>query len=158
MSVIRDGKEYKSTEEMFKEFDLNWKRTPLILKIAYRIKGKIRYLHKDILYFFQKIFRGYSDVDMWSLDHFLAKKIYKYLKIFRYRKRMGYCGDFASFEEWNKALDKMLWSMKETAEDFPTEQKFFRNSKFDEKGFKEYSKKLQEGLELFGKYFTSLWD
>jgi hypothetical protein len=31
-------------------------------------------------------------------------------------------------------------------------------SKFDAAGHREYYKRIQEGLDLFGKHFLSLWD
>lgn len=153
MSVERNGKTYETVEEMFSKVDSDWDKTPLFWKIIYRTEGFIKFHKKDIYWFFQKIFRGYSDVDKWNMDHFLAKKILKYLVIFRRSKRCGYHGEFNSMEEWNAVLDKMIWSMHQTAKGFPLEESAFIQNKGD-----EYYKRVQEGNELFGKYFNGLWD
>lgn len=76
------------------------------------------------------------------------------------------------------ALDKMIWSFKEISEDYPGENEAFpENGKpwtsvktedghyevvetgfdFNKKAFDEYHTKLQEGLDLFGKHYRTLW-
>lgn len=138
---------------MFDSIDKEWKETPIFIRFAIRIRNFWNFHKKEPYWFLQKIFRGYSDCDMWNLDHFLAKKIYKYLVIFKKYNVNSYCGGFTSAEDWRKALDKMIFSMHETANNFPGEEKSFKDDTYI-----EYSKKLAEGNELFGKYFNSLWD
>jgi len=78
------------------------------------------------------------------------------------------------------AIDQMIWSLTEVANGNKGENKFFKivrrkvkgkttvgsngkhsadtyNFDFDKKGLEEYRKRVQTGLELFGKHFTTLW-
>lgn len=86
-------------------------------------------------------------------------------------------------KEWETIMDKMIFAMYEIANDNPGEQKFFielgeldfqkypedegkitvpvrwkKESKIDMVGLKKYEASIQEGCELFGKYFQNLWD
>ena len=49
----------------------------------YRFFSEIRYIHRKIYYFYQKRIRGFSDRDLWSLDHTFAKFIIPRLKKFK---------------------------------------------------------------------------
>jgi hypothetical protein len=160
--MVKNSKEktYDSVDNMFDEIKREIDAQPLIEKIAYFIKYRVKDLHYHGKEFFQRLFRGYSNSDIWNLNTFLAKKIYKYLKIYYYKKRNGYPTEFSSFEEWNIVLKKMLFAMKETARWYPTEDKIYKiflEEKAQER-IKEYWKRIEEGCRLFGKYFGSLWD
>ena len=94
---------------------------------------------------------GAGCCDIFGLDYYLAKKIIKPLKEFRraLENGGGYPEEFGSMEKWLEALDKMIWSF-----DF-----LINEDEFDyefEKAM-EMGKKQQEGFELFGKYYLSLW-
>jgi hypothetical protein len=153
MSIERNGKTYETVDKMFSKIDNYWKNLHLFWKIAFKIRGYFNFNKKDFYWFFQRIFKGYSDADMWNFDHFMAKKIHKYLVKFRQSRRHGYCGNFNSMAEWNVAIDKMIWSMKQTAKGFPGEDKAFRNNTYE-----EYYNKIHEGNVLFGEHFNGLWD
>jgi hypothetical protein len=65
-----------------------------------------------------------------------------------------------SVKEWNKILDKIIWSMERTI-DYGFFAYYDKNGKVKKRSPKQVQKlfkKQQEGYELFGKYFTSLWD
>lgn len=81
--------------------------------------------------------------ELWSLDHTLAKLLLPYLIAFRKMKKYGYPSQITS-KEWNQILDKMIYSMKMIKED-------------DLNSFKN-QRKVQEGLDLFSKWFRHLWD
>ena len=49
----------------------------------------IKYLPKNTKWYLQRIFRGYSDDQLWSLDYHLGRHIIKCLKAF---KKMDKCG------------------------------------------------------------------
>ncbi len=103
--------------------------------------------------------------DTWSLDHTLALIIHPAL--IKYKEDSsgtGYpCLDKNCFgidmEElhgkcnceaiWNEIVDKMIWSFGEVLNDD------IQSHSTEE--YHEYRKKVQEGLELFGKYFQTLW-
>lgn len=105
------------------------------------MKEKIRKLK----HWLQKIFRGVGDDELWSLDFTLAKLIYPRLKAFR-ETTVSYPTNLEDFNEWQDILDKMLYSFEFLASD----------DKWDNFE-KEASKEIQEGVELFGKYFMHLW-
>lgn len=84
-------------------------------------------------------------------------------------------------EKWDEILDKMIWSFEQILSDGEWESQFFHydgeprhwfepvegsthklmmsNLKwFDRHGYIAYAERIQEGLDLFGKYYQSLWD
>lgn len=79
--------------------------------------------------------------------HPLAKEILKYLIPFRKLKKHAYPGidECNSLKDWNKALDKMIFSFKSIVKD---------DLKYSLKNYD----KITEGLNLFAKYFKALWD
>lgn len=111
--------------------------------------GKLHWLKN----FYLRRKRGAGCCDIYSLDYYLAKKILKPLQ--QFRKSLsenggGYPCELKSMEEWLGILDKMIWAFEwiekdEYIEDWTVEKNI------------EYSKKAQEGYELFGKYFRNLW-
>ena len=110
-----------------------------------------------------------DDYDVWSLDYTLARIIHPALVRLK-EKKNGYPElledgmvtpqhwdrqlhfDFIDEEveekylidKWNGILDKMIYSFGKIMED-----EYFDNVEW---------KKIQEGLDLFGKHYTSLWD
>ena len=58
-------------------------------------------------------------------------------------------------------MDKMVWSFEQVVNrerDEPFHSKNNGKRKFDIEGYKAYYEKVQEGLNLFGKYYMNLWD
>lgn len=103
----------------------------------------------------------------------------------KYTSQFGYgqsnmCFDFykdddelasdVGFKEWDVIMDKMIWSFKEIRDGAWEEKYWSKSPKFkgicaisngavyDVNGANEHQKRIQEGLDLFGKYFTNLWD
>lgn len=157
-----------------------------------------------------------DNYDTWSMDHTLAMIIYPMLLQLKATKH-GVPHDFSevggedyeqqdSFDfykedvdklfdqrckEWDKVLDKMIWSFQQIADgDYdskyhhgepkydwketdhlypnpitgvmePTYQMVDKNPTehwYDHVGHKLHEDRIQEGLELFGKYYRNLWD
>jgi len=101
----------------------------------------------------------FDHYDTWSLDHTLALVILPALRKFK-EDNTGHpcgisseadpvCGKCECEKEWHTILDKMIWSFEQIADDVID----YHSS--DE--YKKYNDRVQEGLELFGKYFRSLW-
>ena len=122
--------------------------------------------------------------DTWSMDSTLSLIILPMLKQLKETKH----GVPASFihnkdgtdrviEEaeilWNETLDKMIFAFEAIKDDNYIEQ--FQSGEFDNakrpgepgwqgtykldrKKLKKYEDRIQEGLELFGKYYRNLWD
>jgi len=82
-------------------------------------------------------------------------------------------------KQWETAMDKMIWSFEQVCLEDRDDQ--FRHgvsnytfkpstvgqqmvpgpghtAKFDNKAYTAYYEKIQEGLDLFGKYYLNLWD
>lgn len=101
-----------------------------------------------------------DDWDTWSLDHTLALIIHPALIAFKEHMH-GYPADLitnnddsdAGFEAWKIIIDKMIFAFTNII-DTTWEEQFYS----DEIGYKEYDARIQEGLDLFSKYFRSLWD
>lgn len=98
------------------------------------------------------------------------------------------CGDCKCEVQWNEILDKMIFAFDALVNDDwedqfhsgemdivwtpvnangePTPDGEYRQMDkgpndthvFDVEGWKAYNERIQEGLELFGKHFRSLWD
>lgn len=101
------------------------------------------------LYKKQREERGWDDTELWNLDYTIARFVYPRLKRFIELEPAGWpANDFPTYGEWIEALKKMLYAFEYIVKE--DEMVNFVNSE-------EYSK-VQEGLELFGKHFQSLWD
>jgi len=118
--------------------------------------------------------------DSWSADHSMALIIAPLLKQLR-DDTHGYPGEEGmTMAKWKKILDKMIWSFEQLNGD-DNESQFYSGKidwietklpngnteckkgpndtfKVDTKGLIKHNKKIQDGLNLFGKYFRNLWD
>jgi len=81
----------------------------------------------------------------------LAKEILKYLIPFRKLKKAGYPGydEASKYKNWNKILDKMILAFELIIKD---------EENFISKNREKITKRIDEGLRLFGKFFQHLWD
>lgn len=117
--------------------------------------------------------------DTWSLDHTLALIILPCLKKIKKQKIGAPSSMFdlshhqmkdwkskafkaaekksndAGFKKWYSILDDMIYSFAQIVK--PSDNKFFTKKKYDKVGHRAYKKKVQHGLELFGKHFQALW-
>ena len=121
--------------------------------------------------------------DVRDLDYQLGRNILPLLVRFKQMKRNGYPGEFykegqdeaIAINKWESILDAMIWSFNELVNSEPNYpiKHDFGNSYVDDKGYwhsgyewteeehkvvKDYYNKKQHGFELFGKYYSSLWD
>lgn len=99
---------------------------------------------RAVRFFFQRLIRGWDDSDTWNLDDTIARFVLPRLKRFS-EVRGGYPANITD-EEWREIIDKILWSIG-----FVADGKHYCCS--DE----EESKRLDEGLQLFGEWFLNLW-
>ncbi len=97
-----------------------------------------------------RLIKGAGCCDIFSLDYYLAKKIIKPLKEFRCHI-FSHPSDLNSLEEWLEILNKMIWSFEFLLRDEDWDKDISSDERI------ELMKKEQEGFELFGKYFRSLW-
>lgn len=105
------------------------------------------------IFLWQRITRGFSDGDTFALDLTIAQFVHLRLKRFNEITHDHSSGP--EYQEWNEIKAKMLWSMEQIAQSKGGD--FIHPSELNDEEVKEYYRKLQEGLELFGKNFRSLW-
>jgi len=102
-----------------------------------------RFLYKYFIkHPYQKITRGHSDNETWSLDWSLAKWLTPRLKTFK-KINMSTPASLSQ-EEWDEILDKMIITFELIAKE-----------NWDET--EENIEKTYEGLDLFRKWFLDLW-
>lgn len=108
--------------------------------------------------------------DTWNMDLTLAQIIIPMLKQLRDTTH-GYPQDFfdgdeyvdagdigGGFEKWKETLNEMIWAFEEIL----TEDQNLVNINFKDPSWKEKElvrgDKIQNGLNLFAKYYRALWD
>ena len=96
---------------------------------------------------YQKLIRGYSDIEIWNLDITTAEWIIPRLKYLK-EHTCGYPPDLETFEEWQEILQKMIDAFELYACESET---------IDEAQLKTENEIIEEGIQLFGKYFRALW-
>lgn len=94
-----------------------------------------------------------NDSELWDLDVTLAEYILPRLKKFREMRRLSHPQEFTNVNEWNDVLDKMIYSFQSVCDNngiFCS----ISDSKYEngDKG------RYQEGMDLFAKYYSDLWD
>ncbi len=97
--------------------------------------------------FWQRGTRGYADYDVWNFDHYLAGVIAGGVQKLR-DTSIGYPCAFGEDSEeaqrkYNEALDEIVRGFKLWAED---------------DDYNETEDKLNKSLEVFSKWFVTLWD
>lgn len=98
-------------------------------------------------FIWQKITRGFSDDETWSLEYGSAKWILPRLR--RFKELNNSHPMDLTFEKWMEIIDKMIYAFETIiARDDPD-----KDINWD----LDIDKKVKEGLELFGKYFLDLW-
>lgn len=90
-----------------------------------------------------------TNEECWALDETLAKYILPRLEKFQVLNINSYPCDFKNVEEWHKIIDKMIYSFKNIIKD-----DLIMNIDIS----KMENEKVQEGLDLFARYFRDLWD
>ena len=116
--------------------------------------------------------------DCWNLDNTLAIIIHASLRTFRERVLdpeviAGVPSAFFDSDEdldidaanarWADALDQMIWSFSEIAEQKPNEpdlpdQMNDETREIWRQEIVAYHARIQSGIDLFAKHFTSLWE
>ena len=103
---------------------------------------------RNIKYFFQKVFRGWSDKETWNLDSGMIEYVYPRLKRLK-EVTICYPPDLKDIDEWKKVIDKILHWMDFYRDKLNWDDEF--------ESIDEYNKFFDEGLALFNKYWTHFW-
>jgi len=102
----------------------------------------LRRIKRSCLFLFQRITRGFSDSDLWSLDYTIAKFVLPRLKTFR-ETSQGSPGNLDE-NDWLDIIDKMIYAFEYALEN-------------GEGVTEKDDKKYQEGMRLFADWFLALW-
>ena len=124
------GYAFSNPEEDYNQKFLKTKKGKKEIKKRKKYNKKLR---KDIKQ------NGFDKSECWNLDITIAKFILPRLKYFR-ETTISYPQNDMGLDGWHEILDKMIYSFDEILKDDPTDQD-----------------KIQEGLELFAKYYINLW-
>ena len=138
-------------------------RKPIDIKdyLWYRVIRRIPDIPREIKWKWQTLTKGYCDCDLWGLDHFIVDKVRAPLKEFiRYQEEKGHSlpNEFGNDPAgWLVVLKKIEFSFDYMWKDDHDMDSWSKEGKTHEEVMAE-SKKVQEGFELFGRYFVDLWD
>jgi len=87
----------------------------------------------------------YPIEEVWNTDNTIAQLIVPRLQAFKALDKHGGPPDFSEMREWNNAIQKMIDA--------------FELMKYAGRvNTKEEERTMEEGLDLFRKYFRHLWD
>ena len=109
-----------------------------------RINIRIPFKH-----FFQKLFRGFSDAELWDIGTALYIWLYPRLKAYRHMKRHGVPMEFTA-RDWEAFLARSQWVLEQYLGD-----SCYRGFK---KPLKYDYKKTEAGLKDLLAHIDILWD
>ncbi len=102
-------------------------------------------------YWWQRRTRGWDDSVTWNLDKTIAEFAIPRLK--RFKEITQTCPNDLTEEEWNEILDKMIYGFQRLNDEFD-----LLLLEEDQETINTNTKKMNEGLRLFGEYLPGLWD
>ena len=82
--------------------------------------------------------------EVWGTYHTLSQLIVPRLLAFKALDKHGYCPDFKDMREWNNAIQKMIDA--------------FELMKYVHTPSSDDDNTIQQGLDLFCKFYRYLWD
>lgn len=98
----------------------------------------------------QRIERGFDNSETWSLNTTIASFVWPRLKRFK-EVANGFPNCFGSMDEWYDVLDKMISAF----EKYASYDDVTMDMEMDE--INKLEAEIQEGIDLFAKYFFKLW-
>ena len=117
-------------------------------------------MFKRIKFLFQKIFKGYTDEDLWDLYGITTRFILPKLIAFKEMNRSGHPVDLKNMEEWDVILDKMIFAFKHTFNTYYISDEEYGglSENVCTNAIIEAHNKYKEGMFLFAEYFGGLWN
>lgn len=86
----------------------------------------------------------YPVEEVWNTYHTLSQIIAPRLQSFKALEKHGYCPDFKGMCEWNNAIQKMIDA--------------FELLKYAASYTEDEERRIEQGLDLFRKFYRNLWD
>jgi len=147
---------------------------PLKFKLELFI-SRIKMIKLKIVWAFQRFIRKHhaSDIDLYKLDLHISKILLS--KLVAFRNQSLHVSPTGKIETWLNILDEIIfafkWNIYANWEKNPKKERDFYLRYFgiddpnldywhyyDSEIVKKAATKAQKGFELFGKYFTCLWN
>lgn len=112
---------------------------------------------REVKWAWQRVFRGWDDRVIWSIDWYLAENIPVWVRALKETKTgvSGACFDWNN-EDFDKAQQKQDEIFDAIIEGFESYNKL--DSTFDQTVRDQLQLKFKRGFKLFRKYYSSLWD
>jgi len=146
-----DGKEVLkqgTIDDFIKELHDERDKLPWYFKLWYwYIKRILDKIESEVRSWPFRLKNGFDYRDTWSLDSSIARFVLPRLRHLRDNNH-GHPCDLTD-KKWIKIQNKMIKSFELILQDFQF---------IDMKTHKKEQKQIQEGLQLFAKYFQNLWD
>ena len=86
----------------------------------------------------------YPVEEVWNTYHILSQIIAPRLQSFKALEKHGYCPYFKGMCEWNNAIQKMIDA--------------FELLKYAASYTEDEERRIEQGLDLFRKFYRNLWD
>ena len=86
----------------------------------------------------------YPVEEVWNTYHTLSQIIVPRLQAFKALEKHGCCPDFKGMCEWNNAIQKMIDA--------------FELLKYAASYTEDEERRIEQGLDLFRKFYRNLWD
>lgn len=118
----------------------------------------------NIKWFFQRLFRGYADIDFADLGIYVCQKVLPILKAWINSERIGFPEEFGSKEKWDETLNEILWAVNETANNteedllYAQARRYGWQREYLREKLEENWARQEKGMELFGKYLPAMWE
>ncbi len=140
-----DGNTWEDYEEYCKtNYPLAHRLSEVASWWKYRVVGGYHRARGATERWWQRRTRGWDDSDIWSLDFTIAKFVLPRLVLLRERKH-GYPCVCESEEAWDDIMLRMIAAFEWLA----------REDRWSTEAIPDY---VEDGLDLFRKYFHCLWD
>jgi hypothetical protein len=144
-------------DEFFDSIHRDYIKKPWILRRWWRLCGWLETARDNIKWFLQKLFTGHSNPHYWSAYTFIAEFALPLVRHLR-KNHHGYPGSLKHGDDWIVILWQiefaLAWCHYED-DIFLTE--YYKTEEGVEK-VRKLDKFVQNGLDLFAKYFRNLWD
>lgn len=151
-------------------------------KLRFLIPRKINDWKSEIIWAWQRVFRGYDDRITWGLNDWLNENLPKILRKMKsfvhgypstpFKKKIK--NDIDSIKEWKNILEQMAKGF-ESAEKISDKeymkkiklkkarkdmfgQDSYIDYKFDKKYYNKLYKEFEKGIDLFKRWYFNLWD
>ena len=123
----------------------------------YSVPRFFRNVRNEIVWAWQRVFRGFDDRWYWGLYNQLEWII---PKVIRWMKKNHHGCPSNLYDKTRKRNQCWKWTeiLEKIAQGFEASEKIDREVLWKGKRYEKLNKKRKEGMKLFSKFFRSLWD